>query len=93
VKLCGHLATLTTSDEERFVLELPGCSVDSWLGCESVADKPAWVTGEVLGHRAGFLQKMGADWRLFIFPHVGLASSPTASQATEKKCFIIEWDE
>ncbi|MCY3020641.1 MAG: protein kinase [Planctomycetota bacterium] len=93
VKLGGHLATLTTADEERFVLGLPVRSMDSWLGCESVAGKPAWVTGEALGHRAELLQKMGANWRLFIFPDIGLASSPTALQATERKCFIIEWDE
>ncbi|MCY3017889.1 MAG: protein kinase [Planctomycetota bacterium] len=94
VKLGGHLATLTTADEERFVLALPAPGVESWLGCEKAAGKPAWVTREALGHRAGFLQKWGGgDWRLFMFPHSRLAPSPTTWQATEKKCFIIEWDE
>jgi hypothetical protein len=90
-KYGGHLATVTSQEENEFVGSLSGApGYGVWIGLEVAEGKAAWVTGEPLGFQAypapfysrmrGKTVCMGSDCRW-----LNVAS-------TMVSCFVIEWD-
>jgi hypothetical protein len=94
-KMGGHLATVTSKEEQQAIRALP-CLQDEelWLGLSRDTERPTWVTGEPVGYTAF---SDASEEKIVGFTYLNPPSltgwrTRPASEISAK-AFVLEWDE
>jgi hypothetical protein len=88
--LGGHLATIRSEGENRFLASLLAPSSTGWIGLYSPDGRTTvWITGEPVSYRPDQTQFFPAPWRASL---VDAATWRAQLDPDMKRGFFVEWD-